>query len=73
MPSSHAQDLHASRPKELIHIDFLYIRLGEKESKYLLIITDDISNYIWLVPTNICDAESVAKALMDWLATFAPV
>jgi hypothetical protein len=40
--------LHASKPNEVIHFDCLYIFPSVDDVKYVQIVKDDYSNYIWL-------------------------
>jgi hypothetical protein len=49
--------LHATKPKEILHLEFLYIGLSRDEKyQYLLLLKDDLSGYIWLVPCRTADA-----------------
>jgi len=48
-PLGHA--LHAVLPNKLLHFDFCYMGDGEEEFKYTLILKDDHSGYVRLVPT----------------------
>ncbi len=38
--------------------------------KYLLLIKDDLSSYVWLSPTKNANAEVVAENLSRWIASF---
>ena len=67
-PQSHT--LHASKPNEILHFDYLYMGEGEDGYKYILILKDDFSNYIWLFLTRTCDTCSAVKALTAWNAAF---
>jgi transposase InsO family protein len=40
---------------------------------YLLLLKDDMSGYLWLVPTSAADAASAVDALSLWFATFGVV
>jgi hypothetical protein len=43
--------LHATKPNEILHFDFLYIGLSRNgKYQYLLLLKDDLSGYLWLVP-----------------------
>jgi hypothetical protein len=43
--------LHATKPNEILHFDFLYIGLSrDRKHQYLLLLKDDLSEYVWLVP-----------------------
>jgi len=38
--------------------------------KYVLVLKDDLSGYVWLKPCISCDGENVRKSIMDWISTF---
>lgn len=65
-----AHALHADAPNEIIHFDFCYMTPGENDFTYVLIIKDDLSGYVWLVPCEDADAISVAESLVQWFSTF---
>jgi hypothetical protein len=66
--------LHAAKPNEILHFDFLYIGLSKDgKYKYLLLLKDDLSGYLWLVPCRTADAAATADALMRWFAVFGVV
>ena len=50
IPRPLGHTLHADKPNNLIHFDFLYMYPGEGDMKYVLIIKDDHSSYIMLEP-----------------------
>ena len=62
--------LHAEKPNEVVHLDFLYMGTGIDWKKYILIIRDDLSSYTWLWPTDETTAEAAAEALLHWLGVF---
>ena len=37
--------------------------------KYILVIMDDLSNFVWLEPPESCMAASTAKNLLRWCKT----
>jgi hypothetical protein len=47
-PRPMGEALHASKPNEVIHFDCLYIVPSVDDVKYVLIVKDDYSNYVWL-------------------------
>ncbi len=53
------QAMHASKPNELLHWDFLAMPDG-----YLLVIQDDASKYLLLWETMTADAHSVVRAFL---------
>ena len=65
-----AHAMHADRPNEIIHFDYLYMGAGSGGLKYVLIIKDDFSSYVWLKPATTCDAKHTTTALLDWVTTF---
>jgi len=65
--------LHADKPNEVIHFDFCYIGKSTYGPKYVLILKDDLSSYVWLYACEAADAETTANSLIDWFAAFSPV
>jgi Integrase core domain/Integrase zinc binding domain len=66
--------LHATKPNEILHFDFLHIGLsGDGKYQYLLLLMDDLSGYLWLVPCRTADAADTVDALMRWFAVFGVV
>jgi Integrase core domain/Chromo (CHRromatin Organisation MOdifier) domain len=57
-------------PNEVIHFDFLYMGPSHTGFKYLLLIKDDLSGYVWFVPSTNADAAAVVDALTSWFASF---
>ena len=70
-PLGHA--LHASRPNEIIHFDFCYIMQGEQDQAYVLVIKDDFSGYVWLLPAKNADSSTTADGLLTWFSSFGVV
>jgi hypothetical protein len=66
--------LHATKPNEILNFDFMYIGLSRDwKYQYLLLLKDDLSGYLWLVPCRTADAAAIADALMPWFAVFGVV
>lgn len=56
--------LHASKPNEVVHADFLYVGLAEScEIKYVLLSMDDISSYTWLYLCANADSDAATNVL----------
>src|SRR5437016_12104641 len=53
IPRPFAEATHASHPNEVLHYDFLFISSKNKEVKYVLVLKDDLTNYLELVPAKI--------------------
>jgi hypothetical protein len=69
-----ATQLHATKLNEILHFDFLYIGLPRDWNyQYLLLLTDDLSGYLWLVMCRTADAAATVDALMRWFAVFGVV
>lgn len=62
--------LHGTRPNEVLHVDYLYMGIGYDGLKYLLVIRDDLSSYIWIRATDSCTGEFAALVLSQWVAAF---
>jgi Integrase zinc binding domain len=61
--------LHAIKPNDILHFDFLYIGLSRyRRYQYILLLKDDLSGYIWLVPCHMADTPATVDALMRWFA-----
>ena len=70
VPRPLATILHASRPNEVVHFDFLYMGPSTNEMKFLLVIRGDLSTYMWLCPCTNADAKSAAVSLCLWITAF---
>lgn len=66
--------LHASRPNEVIHMDFLFMGdSGPYNPKYTLILKDDFSSYVWLWPSECATGANAADALSTWISSFGQI
>ncbi len=65
--------LHATKPNKLLHFDFCHMGTGEKGNTYVLILKDDFSGYVWLIPSKEATAEVVADSLISWFSSFGVV
>ena len=70
-PLGHA--IHADKPNQLIHFDFLYMYPGDDNMKYVFIIKDDHSSFVLLEATEDCDAQTATKTLLKWFSMFGVV
>ena len=71
-PMGHA--LHATKPNEILHFDFLYLHPAEEGTEsYCLILKDDMSSYVKLYPCHGATATEAAETLLDWFSTFGTV
>jgi hypothetical protein len=45
----------------------------DRKYQYLLLLKDELSGYLWLVPCRKADAAATVEALMRWFAVFGVV
>lgn len=55
--------LHASKPNQVIHFDYLFLGESDTDKKYALVVKDDLSGYCWLEPTSSADSSHCAAVL----------
>lgn len=69
--------MRATEPNELICFDYYYVQPAPVEQPqapvYVLVLRDAFTRYTWLVPAKSADADTTAKALLDWFASFGIV
>jgi hypothetical protein len=64
------EQIHATKPNEVLHWDFLYLEPGDHGMKYVLVLKHDTSKYVWIKPCRGADAITVYDCLMEWFAAF---
>jgi len=69
VPRPLGEALHASRRNQIIHYDFLFVKNTRKFS-YVLVLKDDLSRFVELVPSKRTDDVVVVHALVDWYKRF---
>ena len=79
VPRPLGETVHGTAPNEVVHFDYLYVgesgplaSQGLSEAggfRYLLVIMDDLSNFVCLEPVEVCTAEATAAALLTWCKT----
>lgn len=62
--------LHGTRSNEVVHFDYFYMGASSTKVRYIFVIKNDLSSYIWLVPTKLADAEHAANSLSRWIRSF---
>jgi Integrase zinc binding domain len=69
VPRPLGTQLHATKPNEILHFDFLYIGLSrDGKCQYLLLLKDNLSGYLWLVPCRTADTVATVDALVRCFA-----
>jgi hypothetical protein len=65
VPRPLGTQLHATKLNEILHFDYLYTGSSrDGKYQYLLLLKDDLSGYLWLVPCRTADAAATVGALM---------
>lgn len=70
-PMAHA--IHADKPSEVIHFDFLLMHSSDEGLEYVLIVKDDASSFVWLEPCAAPYSETTVSVLLRWFSTFGVV
>ncbi len=65
--------LHAEKPNELIHLNWLCMPMSKTGLNSVLVVKDDMSGFVRLYPAENVDAVTTAVFLMDWFTTFGCV
>jgi len=73
VPRPLGHSLHADKPNKILHFDFCYIGKSSDGPVYILILKDDFSSYVQLIPCESANAEATAGALIQWFASFGTV
>jgi hypothetical protein len=58
--------LHATKPNQLLHFDFLFVGPRAEGYAYILILKNDLSNYVWLRPCKEADGTSAMRVIIEW-------
>ena len=76
MPRPLGETVHGTRPGEVVHFDHLHVGAsrplgydGLDEDggyRYILVMMGDMSNWVWLEPTEACTARLTAQHLLTW-------
>lgn len=73
VPRPYGQTLHAEKPNEVLHIDYLFMGASSAKMRYVLVMRDDFSSYVWLYPTSSATSEAVTDAVAMRTAVFGSV
>jgi Integrase core domain/Integrase zinc binding domain len=74
VPRPLGTQLHATKPNEILHFDFLYIGLSRDEKyQYMLLLKDDLSGYLWLVPCRTVDSAATVDGMTRSFVVFVVV
>ena len=70
IPRPLSATIHGKKPNDVIHFDYLYMGQGIANLKHNLVIRDDLSSFLWIVPASNADAETAASELAKWIRVF---
>ena len=76
VPRLLGETVYGTRPGKVVHVDYLHVGasgpLGDDgldedgRYRYILVMMDDMSNWVWLRPTEACTARLTAQHLLTW-------
>ena len=79
MPRPYGDTVHGAAPGEAVHFGFLYVGSSGPEGseglpeedgfRYILVIMEDLSNFVSLEPAEACTAEVTDTHLLNWCKT----
>ena len=70
IPRPMGRQLQASKPRELIHFDFLKMILSDTVQEYLLVLKDGLSGFTMLFPCQSCTTAATVEGLLAWFSIF---
>ncbi|XXQ35702.1 Reverse transcriptase domain-containing protein [Plasmodiophora brassicae] len=77
IPRPFGTAMHADKPNKVIHYDFLFLskpRPGDSHQlRYVLVLKDDATAFVELIPCQFADHSVVAESLLDWFKRFGIV
>lgn len=63
-------DRTVSKRNECLHVDYLFLGDSYGETKYVLVMKDELTHYCELVPADSANGETVVAAVLDWHKRF---
>lgn len=70
IPRPYSCSVHAMKPNEVLHFDYLYMGASSKGLKYVLVLKDDLSSYVWLSPFESPNQDNVTTEISRWIRVF---
>jgi transposase InsO family protein len=70
IPRPLGEQMHASTRNQILHYDFMHVGISDSGSTYLLVIKDDFSGFVDLVPCDSPTGDVVVNALLRWYGLF---
>jgi transposase InsO family protein len=62
--------IHATTRNQVLHYDFIHIGISDEGFVYLLVIKDDYSGFVMLIPCDSPTSDVVVEALLKWYSMF---
>jgi transposase InsO family protein len=72
-PGPLGEAVHAERPNQVLHLEFLFMGPVTTGQKYILILKDDFSGFRMLHHCTNAESETTVTALMQWFTLFGVV
>eukprot|EP00300_Choanocystis_sp_HF-7_P042111 c8876_g2_i1.p1 GENE.c8876_g2_i1~~c8876_g2_i1.p1 ORF type:complete len:548 (-),score=66.37 c8876_g2_i1:54-1697(-) len=73
IPRPLGTQIQATKPNELLHFDFLKMGESLDGMSYILVLKDDFSTFVELVPAACATAAVVVQALLGWFSRYGVV
>jgi transposase InsO family protein len=73
VPRPYGPTLHATRPNEILHFDYLSLPESTTGEQYALVLKDDMSGFVELIACPRATAEETCTGLIDWFNRYGPV
>lgn len=70
IPRPYGRTLQATKRREIIHFDFLYLGEAYNGQIYILVIKDGFSHFVELIPCVATTAEVTCEAILDWISRY---
>lgn len=70
IPRPLGETITATRPNQILHLDYLYIGEGEGNVKYILVLKDGLSHFCELVAAEAPVGAIAGTVLFDWFKRF---
>eukprot|EP00918_Siedleckia_nematoides_P090338 GHVU01198592.1.p1 GENE.GHVU01198592.1~~GHVU01198592.1.p1 ORF type:complete len:894 (+),score=71.71 GHVU01198592.1:1173-3854(+) len=72
VPRPLGETMMATRPNEIVHVDYLTMDTATTGERYLLIVKCNYTGLVRLIECTRANAESTAKALSEWCRYYTP-
>lgn len=69
-PRPYGPSFYGTESNDVLQFDYLELLPNNKGEKYILVLRDDFSSYVWLFPFAEATAEKSAETILEWCTTF---